>query len=71
MWLEIWNAKSSSANIPPLDITPEPLGEFEIRLCIYETKDIQIMDVEGTSDVFVLAYIRDDEKKKTDIHWRC
>ena len=71
MWLEIWNTNSDEANIPALDISPEPMQEFEIRMCIYHTKDIEMMDVEGTSDVFCLAYLNEKEKKKTDIHWRC
>lgn len=38
---------------------------------MYHTKDIDCTaDVEGTSDVFILAYLREEEKKKTDVHWR-
>jgi len=29
------------------------------------------MDVEGTSDIFVRAWIEDKNKKETDTHWRC
>ena len=71
LWLEILNAKSEAAMLPIIDITPEPVQEFEIRLVVYETKGIEMQDIEGTSDVFVVAYLKDDEKKMTDIHWRC
>jgi len=28
-------------------------------------------DIEGTSDVFVKAWINENDKKETDTHWRC
>jgi hypothetical protein len=28
-------------------------------------------DVEGTSDVYIKAWINENEKKETDTHWRC
>ena len=28
-------------------------------------------DVEGTSDVFIKAFIEDKEKRETDTHFRC
>lgn len=30
-----------------------------------------MMDNEGTSDVFVKAYVDDKDKKETDTHYRC
>jgi hypothetical protein len=31
----------------------EPETEYEIRVCVLETKNIPIEDLEGTSDVYV------------------
>lgn len=36
-----------------------------------DTKNIPCLDIEGTSDVFIKAYIDDDDKKTTDTHYRC
>lgn len=36
-----------------------------------DTKDVPCEDAEGTSDVFIKAYINDDDKKTTDTHYRC
>ena len=43
-----------------------------MRVCIFDTKEIKMMDVEGTSDVFIRAFF--DSKKgaiETDTHYRC
>ena len=36
-----------------------------------DTENVPMMDVEGTSDVFIRTYIDDDNKKDTDTHYRC
>ena len=36
-----------------------------------DTKNIPCLDVEGTSDVFIKAYIDDDQVMTTDTHYRC
>lgn len=53
------------------DLTPEPVLDYEVRLVIYDTKDTLMMDAEGTSDVFIKAYVDDKDKKETDTHYRC
>jgi hypothetical protein len=35
--------------------------DFEARLIIWETKDIEMMDFEGTSDAFVRSYFNADQ----------
>jgi hypothetical protein len=42
-----------------------------VRVCIYDTLDVVCADVEGTSDVFIKAFIDDKDKKETDTHFRC
>lgn len=71
MWLEIENKDSQRANQPPVDITPQPVLDFECRLVIWHTQDIPCMDIEGVSDVFVQAYFNEKQTFTTDTHWRC
>jgi len=42
------------------DIAEEVGQEYQLRLSIYNTKNVPMMDAEGTSDVFIKAWI--DEK---------
>jgi Ca2+-dependent lipid-binding protein len=53
-----------------LDITPEPIKEYEMRFIIWKTKEIEMMDFEGTSDVYVRTFLDDKEDHFTDTHWR-
>jgi hypothetical protein len=54
-----------------LNINSEPIIEFECRVVIWKTKDIEMMDVEGTSDVFIRLFFDDKDDQTTDTHWRC
>ncbi len=54
------------------DITPKPPLDLQMRVCIFDTKEIKMMDAEGTSDVYIRAFF--DSKKdplETDTHYRC
>lgn len=55
----------------PWNITPEPEVEYEARLIIWKTEDIEMMDFEGTSDVYVRSFLDADHDYITDTHWRC
>ena len=70
MWLEMFEEDKKAQNIP-WKIDPQPTIEFQVRLVIWETEDMEIMDVEGTSDIYVIGYIDQKESQKTDIHFRC
>jgi len=74
MWVEI-NPKEVK---PPMiekkvwDISPKPPIDLQMRVCIFDTKEIELMDAEGTSDVFFRAFF--DSRKgslETDTHYRC
>jgi hypothetical protein len=54
-----------------MDITPEPAQDYEVRLIIWKTKDIEMMDFEGTSDVYCRTFIDAAHDHLTDTHWRC
>jgi hypothetical protein len=71
MWCEINEVASKKSNAPPLDITPEPSVEFEGRMIIWKTADIEMMDFEGTSDIFCRTYLEDPaDDHLTDTHYR-
>ena len=72
MWVEINPAKVAVKDEVKLwDITKRPPYELEVRLVVWDTKDIKMMDVEGTSDVFVKAYFDNKKPLETDTHFRC
>ena len=70
LWVEIFE-KSDSINMTPWLISPEPISKIELRLVIWETEDMRMMDVEDTSDIYVTAFIDEKEKQSTDTHFRC
>lgn len=58
--------------IPVYDISPKPVEEFEVRLVIFDTEDIIMMDIEATSDVYCRAFFDSKEEvHETDTHYRC
>lgn len=64
--------EAARATIPDVYIEPEPEQELEVRVCVYNTTDVKMMDIEGTSDVYFECYIDNKKKKlKTDVHYRC
>mmetsp|Transcript_20973 Transcript_20973/g.32506 ORF Transcript_20973/g.32506 Transcript_20973/m.32506 type:complete len:180 (+) Transcript_20973:3992-4531(+) len=54
-----------------MNISPEPTEEFEMRFVVWRTKDIENMDWEGCSDIFVRVFLDPDNDRLTDTHWRC
>lgn len=70
MWMNIFE-RSDRNEMVPWNIEPEPENELQCRLIIWETEKIECMDVEGTSDIYVTAYLDHKEKQTTDIHYRC
>lgn len=73
MWMEINPYKIAPENKARVwDITPKPPQEFVMRVCVFNTKEIKMMDFEGTSDVYVRGFF--DSRKdplETDTHYRC
>jgi hypothetical protein len=70
LWLEMFDSAEKSIH-PPWKIDPQPICEFQVRFIVWETEDMEMMDVEGTSDIYVIGYIDQKELQKTDIHFRC
>lgn len=70
-WLDIYDVDSPLASQEPININPEPILEFECRVVIWKTREIEMMDIEGTSDVYVRTFFDDKDDQTTDTHWRC
>jgi hypothetical protein len=78
LWLEINPLKgkndesASSLDNKVWDLRPRPQKDYEMRVVVWDTKDIAMMDIEGTSDVFVRAkFDGTGAQKDTDCHYRC
>ena len=67
LWVEI----HPSNNIPPpWDLSPKPPEKLEMRLIIWKCEDVPNQDIEGVSDLYVVANLNDTGKKETDTHYR-
>jgi len=71
LWVEIIPVAAGLKDQVQFDFTPKPSEDFEVRLVVYETRDISMMDVEGTSDVYAKAFFDPSDAKETDTHYRC
>jgi len=70
-WVEIEESSKVKNKHKTWNITPEPVLDYQVRVCVMETRNIPLEDIEGTSDVFMKVYIDDKNKKTTDTHYRC
>jgi len=73
MWIEINPTKVEPDKQPRVwDISDKPKQEYMMRVSVFGTNEIKMMDDEGTSDVFIRCFF--DSKKdalETDTHYRC
>jgi len=71
-WVEINPAKVAPEDEEPIyDISKKPDEEFEVRVVIWDTKEIKMMDEEGTSDVYIRCFFDSKNALETDCHYRC
>lgn len=53
------------------DISEKPPEFFEIRICVFNCEEVEMMDEEGTSDVFLRGFFDSKEDvQETDTHYR-
>ena len=71
LWIEIIEQSEHKQLQTPWYIQPQPCIELICVFIVYETEDLQCLDVEGTSDVYVSIYTNVNERISTDIHYRC
>ena len=70
MWIEMYD-RNEENQLEPWNIVPEPKSTLEMRLIIYETENMENLDIEDTSDIYVMAYVDAKKKFQTDVHYRC
>lgn len=70
MWTEINDQYASKDSAPTYDISKKPEEEFEVRIIIWDTEELAIMDAEGTTDGFVRCFFDSGNAKDTDTHFR-
>ena len=70
LWAEIIPVSVDIRNFPTFDISPKPSDQYEIRVAVFETKELKMMDVEGTTDGFIKAFFNPKNAKETDTHYR-
>ncbi|XP_017071773.1 otoferlin [Drosophila eugracilis] len=73
LWIELFEANIYVPN--PIDITPVPPSDFEVRVVVKNLAGIQMGDknVFGKlmSDIYVIGWCEDEDKRQTtDIHYR-
>lgn len=70
MWIELIRPGSLP---PPIPIFPKEELMFELRVIVWETKNVVFKDEqEGCNDLYVRGKTkRSPEFKETDTHWRC
>ena len=71
LWVDIDPATKSSDCGKVWDLETEPTRNFEVRLSVYNCTGVPAEDAEGTSDVFIKAFIGEDDKQESDTHYRC
>ena len=68
MWLEVIPERDVCE---PINISPRPPKSFEARLIIWKCEDVENMDFEGVSDLYIRAWVNQSEYRETDTHYRC
>ncbi|PNF38878.1 hypothetical protein B7P43_G09907 [Cryptotermes secundus] len=76
--LEMWVDMFPMGEVPlppPVDITPPPPQEYELRVIIWNTEDVILQDDsfligEKMSDIFVKGWLVGDDVQTTDVHYR-
>ena len=71
LWVEIHPTTKSTQESQVYDITPRPQKDYEVRVVVWDTKEVINADIEGVSDVFIRAYFDSKNSKETDTHYRC
>lgn len=70
-WVEINSVSKKPEDIKIWEIDEKPPEEFEVRICVFNAKEIPMMDWEGTSDVYFRGFFDSKEEvQETDTHYR-
>lgn len=70
MFVEIVSAKIQTVVKNPWIIDPRPPMKFHVRVVVWDVFDAPSKDDEDMSDLYVVGYLEDGKKQKTDTHYR-
>ena len=70
MWTEINEMYAPPETAPIWDISKKPSEDYEVRVVIWSSEELKMMDAEGTTDGFVRCFFNSDDRKDTDTHFR-
>lgn len=73
MWIDMF-PMSELPPKPPIDITPQAPEDFELRVIIWNTENVPLVDNqfltgEKCSDIYVKGWILPEDTQKTDVHY--
>jgi len=60
MWLDIIPQNDENIFRKVWNIISEPKEEFEVRISVLGCTNVPEMDIEGTTDAYIRAFISDD-----------
>ncbi|CAD8085861.1 unnamed protein product [Paramecium sonneborni] len=70
LFLEIIPSKQTSILKNPWFIEQRPKAKHLIRCVVWDVLDVPSHDDEGSSDLYVVGFVDQDQKQKTDTHFR-
>lgn len=70
MWVECFS-KEEKEKVKKWNISLQIKKKIQLRLIIWQTKEISITDVDGTSDIYIVSSIESCQKQMTDTHFQC
>ena len=69
--MEINSTTKAADEIKTWDISEKPPETFEVRVCVFNCKDVVTMDWEGTTDAYCRGFFDSKEDvQETDTHYR-
>eukprot|EP01012_Entosiphon_sulcatum_P020626 TRINITY_DN25537_c0_g1_i1.p1 TRINITY_DN25537_c0_g1~~TRINITY_DN25537_c0_g1_i1.p1 ORF type:complete len:731 (+),score=179.50 TRINITY_DN25537_c0_g1_i1:2-2194(+) len=76
LWVDVFDLAKPMIP-PPIDVTPPPPQEFELRVMVWNARDVELTEGsvggERMSDVYIRCWLdgMPDDTQETDVHYRC